>query len=1079
MFRKALVVVNWLVCTGMLHAATLVVDLNGGGDYTDLQSAIDAAADGDTVLVNPGEYVITEPISFKGKGITVRGEAGPEATTIRMAEVPTDPSRASVVIFENGETAASVLEGFALTGGRGIYQAAGMGSGDWAGGGIMCMYGSPTIVACIIVGNSAGRGGGLCGGGSSITNCTISGNSACEGGGVVYGGTLTNCIVWGNTAGAVLAPAGSLVITYSCIEGTDLYSGLGNINVDPQFCAWSSTEVWVDASHSGLGTGAQDDPFSQIGSALGGYRLCLSKGSPCLGTGEGGKNMGAAGEACESVGSQHLTVHLSPGDYSVRGYTFTQHVSIEGAGEETTSIQGTVYGLRTGVVVSGVTITSGADGGIVVNSGNAPEIRHCTIIGNRRDGMRCYGDSSPTLTDCTISGNYRFYTGGGVSCWDNSTPTLTNCTISGNWAIWGGGVACSGSSSPILRNCTLSGNSGGGGYGWGGGMFCYGSSSGLLIKCMIVGNLGSGVCCDSSTTLRNCTIAGNREHGVFGEGSVTLTNCVVWGNAGYAPLTTHECTVSFSCIETAEVWPGAGNINLNPLFCGWVGARDVYVNTANVSPGDGTEQNPFRELSPALGYSLSLQKDSPCIGAGDDGGNMGADVGVCDGQGFRERIVHVGPGRYSMEGLNCFQKASILGAGEQKTVLEGTVWGLRTGAVLSGVTVTNGKRGGIVVLAGDSPEISSCKITENLGGGVSCVGSPSLSSCTIAGNQEMGVNCGSGSSPTLTNCKIAGNDGFGIGCYPDSSATLTNCTIMGHRFLEGGMYCASSSTTLTNCTISGNFCGLSCDNASPTLTNCIVWGNLEGSVYMGYPAITYSCIAGEPVWVGEGNTNQDPLFVNNGVLDFQRSRTVMIGGRDYSLPDFIVEPPDYHLQAGSPAIDAAACESAPVSDIEGRPRPFGRGCDIGAYEYPGADCNGNGVDDRIDLAEGTSRDCNANKYPDECDIASGFSEDANSNGTPDECESHFKRGDTNADSRIDIADAVFMLTHLFAHGLAPSCRDAGDANDDGNLDIADAIAILSHLFAHGGPLPQPFGECGIDLSPNSLGCERFEPCERA
>ncbi len=47
-----------------ISAATLTVDLNGGADYTDIQSAINAAADGDTVLVKPGEYVITEPIDF-------------------------------------------------------------------------------------------------------------------------------------------------------------------------------------------------------------------------------------------------------------------------------------------------------------------------------------------------------------------------------------------------------------------------------------------------------------------------------------------------------------------------------------------------------------------------------------------------------------------------------------------------------------------------------------------------------------------------------------------------------------------------------------------------------------------------------------------------------------------------------------------------------------------------------------------------------------------------------------------------------------------------------------------------------
>ncbi len=88
----------------------------------------------------------------------------------------------------------------------------------------------------------------------------------------------------------------------------------------------------------------------------------------------------------------------------------------------------------------------------------------------------------------------------------------------------------------------------------------------------------------------------------------------------------------------------------------------------------------------------------------------------------------------------------------------------------------------------------------------------------------------------------------------------------------------------------------------------------------------------------------------------------------------------------------------------------------------------------------------------------------------------FHRGDANADNAIDIADAIFTLSFLFAEGPSPSCLDAADANDDGAVDIADAIAVLSHLFAGSGDLPEPFGACGIDPTLDELGCNDYAPC---
>ena len=129
-------------------------------DYPTIQEGIDAATHGDTVLVASGDYIVTEPITFRGKAITLEGEEGAQKPTIRMAETPTDPQRASVVIFVGEYSSESILEGFTLTGGRGTFF-----SECWyenGGGGIFCRdAAAPTVRNCVITGNKAHFGGGV------------------------------------------------------------------------------------------------------------------------------------------------------------------------------------------------------------------------------------------------------------------------------------------------------------------------------------------------------------------------------------------------------------------------------------------------------------------------------------------------------------------------------------------------------------------------------------------------------------------------------------------------------------------------------------------------------------------------------------------------------------------------------------------------------------------------------------------------------------------------------------------------------------------------------------------------------
>jgi len=65
----------------------------------------------------------------------------------------------------------------------------------------------------------------------------------------------------------------------------------------------------------------------------------------------------------------------------------------------------------------------------------------------------------------------------------------------------------------------------------------------------------------------------------------------------------------------------------------------------------------------------------------------------------------------------------------------------------------------------------------------------------------------------------------------------------------------------------------------------------------------------------------------------------------------------------------------------------------------------------------------------------------------------FLRGDANKDSKVTVADVVYLVSYLFKGGPLPNpILQVGDSNCDGKVTIADVVFLVAYLFK-GGPQP--------------------------
>ncbi len=256
-------------------------------------------------------------------------------------------------------------------------------------------------------------------------------------------------------------------------------------------------------------------------------------------------------------------------------------------------------------------------------------------------------------------------------------------------------------------------------------------------------------------------------------------------------------------------------------------------------------------------------------------------------------------------------------------------------------TAGTGRGGGIYLYESDVTIATNTIMSNTAGPGVNSRGGGlalNHSNALITGNTVHGNSVDSGlgggawlfySNVTLDGNTIIANrsiGGDGLEIENCAFFTLTNNIIAQHDHGEGVDIWVTpdfSHGWLVNNTIAQNapygYGVRLLENTTLTLTNNMIVSNTTG-IY-ATPGQTNTVIADHTLFYGNTNDTDGSVITN----------THAITGRDPLFLDPAAG--NYHLRAGSPAVNAGVAVPWLTADIDSDPRPIGAGYDIGADEY--------------------------------------------------------------------------------------------------------------------------------------------------
>jgi hypothetical protein len=838
------------------YVSTNGADSNDGSQtsqFATIQAGIDAAVDGDTVLVQPGTYV--ENINFNGKNIVLGSLFLTTQDTSYIAQTIIDGNGLpNVVQFTTGETNAAQLTGFTIQGG--YYDG---GNSAFNGAGILIDQASPHINHCVIKDNTISwYGGGICVWrpcSPVLDNLTIIGNTASYHGGgiaVLDGATpqISNSLIANNTTyggwggGVYVGGTGAAVtISNSTIVNNIVTNGYSNHWGGGIAIANQTTVSLVNSIVCGNTPNQIDDEFGQThdvaySSIEGGY------------TGTG------------NIHSDPLFVNRTASNYHI----LANSLCVNSGHPDSTDSDGTIADMGALPYINGYSgpdwyvSTTGSDE-VGTGESNNP-------FASIQSGMNFIQNSESLLVQpgtYSVNINYggkeitlKSIQGAESTIFTPANPNLpmvqfgANETASAildgfsfhNAETAGGAISFGGNSNATVKNSiitnTISQHP-----------ITFNQAAGTLLNCIITDNEGYSPLYFyyvNGSKVVNCTFANNSapDAGVAqisaGE-APSFINCIMW-NEGIQELD-GNADVSYSIVEGG--YAGTMVLDQDPYFID-ESTRDYRLHNYSPGIGAGTGTNaPVSDISGnprpsptgsswdigayenAFGtpqhmpITINVPDDYATIQAGLNAADSTDTVLVQSGT-YYENIIWPETNGIKLLSAGDSSNTIIDGGGLSSVIyMNPQTVTIDTTTLIHGFKITNG--GNVIKGAGMLLEDASIKITnvsivnnhtsypwpDLWGGGMYLKNSNSVIRDLSISNNSSKSGGGiyiSDSNPIIENVMIKGNSGVrggGVSCQGSSILTMTNINLENNSATSGGGINASGGLiSIENAFINGN-----------------------------------------------------------------------------------------------------------------------------------------------------------------------------------------------------------------------------------------------------------------------------------